>query len=78
MLTTVTVGGKAADGSERTSQTVSCDQCGYSLDPGERAADDAPWNDAEALSAALSRGWLVDIFTAGLDRCRTCAREALS
>ena len=60
--------------SREESQTVACDLCGHSLDPGERASDDAPWNDAQAISAALTRGWLVDIFTVGHDRCRDCAR----
>lgn len=45
------------------SQTVSCDgdspDCVGFLDPGERWVDDAPWNDAQALSAAESRGWWV-------------------
>jgi hypothetical protein len=57
------------------SQTVACDTsgCGNVLDPGERWADDAPWNDAQALSAAESRGWTVDPLGVGRDLCPPCA-----
>lgn len=59
------------------SQTVACDSCPNVLDPGERIADDAPWNDAQAISVACDRGWRVDIFTDGLDRCPDCMRADL-
>lgn len=40
-------------------QAVGCDACHEVLEPGARNDPSGPWNAAEALSAAESRGWFV-------------------
>lgn len=60
-------------------RAVRCDidDCTAVLVPGERSTPPGPWTTDQAIEAALTQGWLIDIFTPKTDKCPDHARAAL-